>query len=131
MRRRKNEMRKIIVFVFICLVSGLFFDCANRPAAVFDTGDFERLRYQYKQLRGEYNRLQSDYSKLVSESQFYANYYRNATEAIASGIRELGELGSDSIAEIAKIRANIAILRNIVQSIIDGESGERQPNTET
>jgi len=125
-------MRKIILFVFICVISGLSIGCASKPEpVVIDTGDIERLRYQYEQLRSEYDKLQQDYSRLVAENQFYADYYRNATAAIADGIQELGELGTDSANEIARIRTNIAILRNIINNIIEGEHGEGRQDTGT
>jgi hypothetical protein len=121
-------MQKIIVFVFICIVSSLFIDCANKPAVIVNAGDFERLRYEFESFRNEYEKLQSDYSRLVAESEFYADYYRNATAAIEAGIRELNALGTDSANEIARIRTNTAILRNIIQSIITGEQREGRPN---
>jgi hypothetical protein len=104
--------------------------CATRPEpVVIDTGDFERLRYEFEQLRGEYDRLQSDYQRLTAESQFYADYYRYTTEAIAKGLEQLEKLGTDNIAEIARLRGYIAILKNIIVIILAGEQGEGSTDT--
>jgi cell division protein FtsL len=118
----------VLLFV-ICSALSLCTGCATQSPVVIDTGNIERLRYEYEQLRSEYDKLQQDYSRLVAESQFYADYYRNATAAIEAGIRELGELGTDSAGEIAKIRTNLAVLRNIINQIIAGQSGEGRQNT--
>jgi len=124
-----STINGIIIGCFICAIVFLFTECATRPVVV-DTGDIERLRLEYEQLRSEYSRLQQDHQRLIADQQFYAGYYRNATAAIESGIRELGKLGADSAGEIARIRANLAILRSIVNSIIAGERGEGRQDTE-
>ena len=112
---------------FLLLSAGIFSGCATKPV-VIDAGDTERVRFEYQQLRGEYEKLESDYKRLAEDSQWYVDYYRNATAAIESGLGELASIGADSAGEIQKLRILISILRNIVQSLIDAESEERKRN---
>jgi len=120
----------ILALLFIvCAVLSLCSGCTTQPIIV-DTGDIERLRAEYRQLREEYNRLQQDHQRLIDDQQFYADYYRNATAAIETGIRELGELGTDSLSEIARLRSYIAILRSIVNNILEGEQREGRQDTQ-
>jgi len=122
-------MQKIIIILVvlfvICAVIGLCSGCRSQQPIIADTGIVEQLRYEYQQLRNEYDKLQSDYSRLVEESNYYAEYYRNATAAIETGLAKLNEIGSGQLAEISALRTNIAIIRNIIQAIIDGERKER------
>ena len=122
-------LANIVLFILIgfsmCSVG-----CSSKPVVIVDTGDIERLRFEYQQLRAEYNQLQANYSRLITESKFYADYYSNATAAIASGITELDRLGSSMADDIAKLRGYNNILRNIVNNIIIGQSTERQSNIE-
>src|SRR5215510_566994 len=101
MGNRNNRFNSVLYIFSIVLCLGTI-GCATQQPVIVDTGDIERLRHEYEQLRGEYNRLQQDHQRLVSESQFYADYYRNAAAAIETGIRELSELGADSAGEIAR-----------------------------
>lgn len=121
-----NRIRLVIILsVILCFWTG-----CTTPAAIIDTGDIERIRYEYQQLRTEYDKLQSDYQRLANDSQFYADYYQHATEAITTGIAELAELGNDNATEIAKLRGYVIILRNIINDIIAreqrSESGQTQ-----
>jgi len=114
---------RFIVFFGLCaVVLCLWAGCKAGPAFI-DAGDIERVRSDYQQLRSEYEKLQSDYKRLADENQYYLDYYRNATAAIESGLGELSNLGADSAGEIQKLRILITVLRNIVQSLIDLESG--------
>ena len=121
----------VLVLFIVFFILGLCSGCQTQSPVIIDSGDIERLRAEYNELRAEYDKLQSDYSRLVTESQFYAEYYKHTTEAIADGIRELSELGSDSLTEIAKLRSYITILRNIIDSINSGQSAEGQPDITT
>jgi hypothetical protein len=130
-----NE-KKLFIAVFVAAViigfilTALFSGCATRSPVVVDTGDIERLRQDYRQLMDEYDRLKSDYAEYIEESQFYADYYRNTAAAIESGIEELIAIGNSQLTEIAKLRANIAILRKIINGIIEGQQRERRENSE-
>jgi len=122
-------MQKVIlillfILVIICAILSLCSGCKNQPV-ITGTKDIEQLRYEYQLLRNEYDKLQSDYSRFIEENKFYAEYYRNTTAAIEQGIQKLNELGNGQFTEISTLRTNIAILRNIIQSIIDGQSNER------
>ena len=118
----------ILGFLFIASAVISFSGCKTQSPVIIDSRDIERLRAEYQQLRTEYDKLQSDYSRLVIESQFYAEYYKHTTEAIADGIRKLGELGSDSLKEIAKLRGYVTILKDIINGINNGQSTEGQPD---
>jgi hypothetical protein len=120
----------VFIFCVFSLVLCFWAGCKTQQPVIIDTGDIERLRYEYQLLREEYNQLQSDYSRLVFESKFYADYYSNTTAAIANGIAELGELENDNATEIAKLREYIAIVRNIIQGIIAREYAERPADFE-
>ncbi|MDR2923434.1 MAG: hypothetical protein LBU85_08860 [Treponema sp.] len=123
----ENYLHIFLLFVVIGIVlSG----CRTQQPVIVDTGDIERLRYEYQQLRDEYDRLKQDYARLIADQQFYVDYYLNATTRIGQGIRELQEIGNSSAAEIAKLRSCIAIIRNIVNGIIEGQQGERQQDTQ-
>jgi len=110
-----NYFLLIILSAFVCT------GCTSQSATVIDTGDIERIRFDYQQLKTEYDKLQSDYQKLANDSQFYAEYYQHATEAITAGIIELTELGNNNATEIAKLRSYVTILRNIINDIITRE----------
>jgi transposase len=114
----------IIGFTLAALLSG----CETRSPVVVDTGDIERLRQDYRQLMDEYNKLKSDYAEFIEENQFYADYYRNTTAAIESGIDELIAIGNSQLTEIAKLRANITVIRKIINSIIEGQQKEGREN---
>jgi len=122
-------MQKIIIILMAILFIICFFitictGCKSQPI-IADNGTIEQLRYEYQLLRNEYDKLQSDYSRFVEENKFYAEYYKNTTEAIESGIAKLNEIGIGQYTEISTLRTNIAIIKNIIQSIIDEQSRER------
>ena len=125
----KKYINCFLFFVMVSICAG-FNSCKSQQSAVIvDTGDIGRLRSEYQQLRNEYDKLQSDYKRLVEDQQFYAEYYLNATAAIGSGLDELANIGTDSVAEIAKLRGYVAILRNIINAIIAGQQEERQQDS--
>jgi prefoldin subunit 5 len=125
-----KEIFSLIALVFSILLAVCCSGCATKPAVVIDTGDIERLRYEYQQLRSQYDKLQSDYQRLTNESKFYADYYFNTTETIAKGIGEIGKLGIDSLSEIAKLRSYITIFRTIIDSIITGQQREGREDSQ-
>jgi len=120
------------LFIFLCLfIAGIAFSgCGSQQPVVVDTGDIERLRYEYQQLRDEYSQLQQDYQRLAERSRFYAGYYQNATERIAAGADELAEIGRSNADEIATLRSNIAILRKIINGIAEGQQREGRQDTQ-
>jgi uncharacterized protein YlxW (UPF0749 family) len=117
----------IYIIIFIFCITGLFTGCKSQQTFT-NNRDFEQLRSDYQQLKYEYEKLQSDYSKLIQEQQFYANYYKNTTDAIESNIAELYSIGNEQLTEIEALRKNIAVLRNIIQSIIDEECRTERQN---
>ena len=120
-------------FFILCLITAgtILSGCQSQRPVLVDTGDIERLRYEYRQLMDEYNKLQQDYQRLAERSQFYADYYQYATERIAAGTDELAKIGASSADEITKIRNNIAILRKIINGIIEGQQNEGRQNPQT
>jgi uncharacterized phage infection (PIP) family protein YhgE len=122
---KKSFISAVILFFIITVI---FSGCKSQQPVVIDTGDIRQLRYELESLREEYNRLQSDYQQLANDSKFYADYYQHATETIAAGIRELNEIGTDSMAEIQKLRNYATIFRNIINNINTGE-GQLQNGT--
>ena len=107
------------------VLSMLLTGCQTQPTVV-DTGDIERLRQEHNAIRAEYERLQSDYNKLTKDSQFYADYYQQTTATIGTGLGELSTIGASNESEIAKLRKYVEVLRNIVNNIINGESGLKE-----
>jgi len=119
-----------IILSFVILLAVFCSGCTTRSPVIVDTGDIDKLRYEYKQLREEYNRLQSDYRQLTDDSKFYADYYRHTTETIGRGLEEIGELGNSSAGEISKLRSYIAVIRNIIKGIIAGQQREGQQDSQ-
>ena len=116
-------------FIFIAVIGIIFFFTGCRTTGqplVIDTGDFERVRSGFEQLGREHAALQQAYRELAEQSQFFVDFHRNATEAIGRGLGELHDIGADSLTEIARLRELSAILRSVVQSIIDIEPGIRE-----
>jgi hypothetical protein len=104
---------KCVNFLFLLLFSPL----------VIDSADFERVRFELEQLGREHAELQSAYRDLAESSRFFADFHRSATEAIGLGLGELSALGADSLGEIAQLRELVAILRSIVQVVLDADAG--------
>jgi len=126
------RLETVMRYVFLLIAVGIALSgCATKQPTVIDTGDIRQLRHDYQQLMDEYNRLKQDYQRLTERSQYYADYYQNATERITAGADELAEIGRSSADEITKLRTNLAILRKIILGIVDGQQGEGQQNTET
>jgi hypothetical protein len=119
------------IIILLIAVGIALSGCKTRSPVVIDTGDIERLRSEYQQLRNDYDSLKSDYAQFLEDSQYYVDYYRNATAAIESGIEELNAIGNNQLTEIAKLRANIAVLRKIILGIIEGQQREGQQNSQT
>ena len=120
-----NSIFCIMAFTFCLWTTG----CKTEPV-IIDTGNIERIRQEYNDLRTEYERLQSDYNELTANSKFYADYYQHATESIGIGLDELDRIGTDNAGEIEKLREYVTILRGIILSIIEGESGKSDKNIE-
>ena len=111
-------------FIFIAVIAVLFVFTGCRTTGqpvVIDTGDIERVRHEFEQLGREHAALQQAYRELAEGSQFFIDFHRHTTAAIGSGLEEVHGLGTGSLAEIARLREFVAILRGIVQSIIDIE----------
>jgi hypothetical protein len=126
-----NEMAKyrwiLYCFGLILTILWLGSGCKSDPV-IIDTGDIEKLRYEYQYLRDQYDKLRQDYNDLTESSKRYAEYYQSTTESIKSGLDQLSGYGTSSIGEIDRIREYLKILAGIINSIIEGQSGEGSIN---
>jgi len=124
-----DGIRKIIIFVFLLGILGagsiLFTGCRSQPPVVIDTSDIDRVRAEFAQLREQYHRLELAHRELAESSQFFIEFYRRTSEAIESGLDRLAYYGTDSLAEISRLRELVGVLGSIVQSIIDADAGLR------
>ena len=101
-----------VVVLAVCLAG-----CrsAGQPL-VIDASDFERVRFDLEQLRGEYAALQQAHRELTE-------FQRVTTEAIGRGLDELSGIGADSQSEIERLRELSAILRSLLQIVIETDAG--------